>query len=533
MEPAGHLGEQPVKLWRLIVIGVLLALPVVVLVGAGMIALWRAGLYLWLWWLLPVCWLPAWLLARAWQAHWVAPSPALGGPASYWTPRDEQAWQLVRAEQERALEIPPDQLIDPHFYLQKAMSLATAIARHYHPHARDPIGARSVLEILAVAQLALEDSHRWVSEYVPGSHLVSIDQWRLLAQAPRWLSLAGNLGWAVSIAANPMNLGRFLAQKMTMNTGARQLQENALAWFYAMFMGRAGFYLIEMNSGRLRGDPRDYRRLTRTELEPPGAAPRPAASRKPPRPASPSTHVVIAVVGQVKAGKSSLINALIGQHAARVDSLPATGQVQSYRLTEQGRELVLLDTPGYDDSGASRRQLDTIRGVLTGADLVLLVLKATSPARQADVSVLRDLNASLTSHPDRKPPPVLGVLTHIDHLSPVLEWQPPYDWTQPVVRKEEQIRDAVRYHSQLFGDSLAGIVPVCSDVAGGRTYGVAEWLLPAVVELLGTAHGCAVLRVLREQTRQGQIRRLWTQFAKAGWQVLKACRGPSPPNTRG
>ncbi len=522
------------KLWRLIVIAVLIALPVVVLVVAGMVALWQVGLYLWLWWLLPLCWLPAWLLARVWQTHWVAPSPALGGPASYWTPRDESAWQLVRAEQDRALEIPPDQLIDPHFYLQKAMRLATAIARQYHPHAQDPIGARSVLEILAVAQLALEDSHRWVSEYVPGSHLISIDQWRLLARAPRWLSLAGNLGWAVSIAANPLNLGRYMAQRMTMNTGARQLQENALAWFYAMFIGRAGFYLIEMNSGRLRGDPRDYRRVTRAEREPPPASRTSAAvPPKPTTPHSPLHHVVIAVIGQVKAGKSSVINALIGQHAAHVDSLPATADVQAYRLTEQGRELILLDTPGYDDAGATRPQLDTLRDVLTGADLVLLVLKATSPARQADVAVLRDLNARLAAQPDRKPPPVLGVLTHIDHLSPMLEWEPPYDWTQPVVRKEEQIRDAVQYQGQLFGDTLAGIVPVCSDVADRRTYGVAEWLLPAIVELLGTAHGCAVLRVLREQTQRGQVRRLWTQLAKAGWQALKACRGPSRTDNRG
>jgi uncharacterized protein len=515
-----------VKLWRLYVISALIVLPVVVLVGAGMMALWRTGLYVWLWWLLPVCWLPAWLLAHYWRRQLVAASASLGEPAAYWTPRDEAAWSLVRAEQQRALQIPPDRLIDPHFYLQSVMALAMDIARHYRPQAKDPVGSRTVLEILAVAQLALEDSHRWITEYVPGSHLLSVDQWRLLAQTPRWMTLAGNVGWAVSIAANPANLGRFVASKLTVDSGSRQLQDNALAWFYAMFVGRAGFYLIEMNSGRLRGDPQRYRQLTRSSGAAPGAAPQEASQPRQQQPQP--TQVVIAVVGQVKAGKSSLINALIEQRAAEVDALPATSDVRQYRMSEDGRELVLLDTPGYADQGATEQQLKAIRTALAGADLVLLVLKVTSPARQADLSVLRELQQASAARPDRKPPPILGVLTHIDQLSPVMEWNPPYNWMQPVVRKEEQIREAVQYHGELFEASLAGVIPVCSDLAHERVDGVRQWLLPAIVELLGTAHGCAVLRILDDQARQGQVRRVFHQVAKIGLVLLNACRPRRP-----
>jgi len=79
----------------------------------------------------------------------------------------------------------------------------------------------------------------------------------------------------------------------------------------------------------------------------------------------------------------------------------------------------------------------------------------------------------------------------------------------------------------LLGDTPAGVVPVCSDVERGREFGVREWLLPAMLDLLGEARGCAVLRVLREEIRRGRVRRVFLQLARAGAAIL---RGRAPPS---
>ncbi len=82
-----------------------------------------------------------------------------------------------------------------------------------------------------------------------------------LGHAPAWFSTASNVTWAASVLMNPLNLGRYLISKFTTESATRQLREHALGWFYMIFIRNTGFYLIEMNSGRLRGGAARYRRL--------------------------------------------------------------------------------------------------------------------------------------------------------------------------------------------------------------------------------------------------------------------------------
>ena len=86
---------------------------------------------------------------------------------------------------------------------------------------------------------------------------------------------------------------------------------------------------------------------------------------------------------------------------------------------------------------------------LQESNAVLVVMDAHSPARDADRRTIRDLEAWYQSQPQLKPPPLLGVLTHVDLLRPVLEWSPPYDWREPTRPKEQSIDEAVRYVDQL------------------------------------------------------------------------------------
>src|SRR5206468_9476538 len=62
--------------------------------------------------------------------------------------------------------------------------------------------------------------------------------------------------------------------------------------------------------------------------------------------------IEIAVLGAVKAGKSSLVNALLGKQAATVDTLPVAHVGVRYNLTLTGGQPVsLLDTAGYGQDG--------------------------------------------------------------------------------------------------------------------------------------------------------------------------------------
>jgi predicted GTPase len=528
-----------VAIWRLAVLATLVVVPAAFMIGLGGWALYTTGWWAWIWWLMPLCWGAAWLLSRRWKKQLLAAVPTEGVPV-HWTRRDEQALTIIQAKQSSVSQIPPAKLIDPNFYFQSALDLSGDIARHYHPKASDPVGSLTVPEILAAGHLALEDMELWVQQYVPGSRLVTVDHVRLLAKAPKYYDLLTNVGWAVGILTNPVaNIPRFVVSKTVLASATNDLQANMLAAFYAAYLGRVGRYCIEMNSGRLRGGADKFReamsRLHSTEVPAtdvgpvPAPTPAPAEQRESVRVVTPTPKVdkqvvTIAIVGQVKAGKSSLINALLGERQAKVDVLPETRSVRRYHLdlsAEGPEELILLDTPGYNEAGATDAQDRETRQAVRHADLVLLVLDAKSPARRTDLVFIRGLSDWLNSQPQLKVPPIVAVLTHIDLLTPSLEWSPPYDWQTGTRVKEKAILSAVEYNSGQFSPHVDGVVPVCTDGERRRVYGVREWLLPAMTAALGEARAVAVIRTLHADLDTGRIKTIFGQLANAGRGLLK------------
>src|SRR5581483_7714483 len=111
------------------------------------------------------------------------------------------------------------------------------------------------------------------------------------------------------------------------------LQQNLLVWFVTAYVHRLGNYLIDLNSGRLRIGARRYRELLGREAA--ASAPVPAAPGAPPAEVDAVDNirrVTVTLFGQVKAGKSSLVNGLLGEMRARTDVLPATSEVARYEL---------------------------------------------------------------------------------------------------------------------------------------------------------------------------------------------------------
>lgn len=88
----------------------------------------------------------------------------------------------------------------------------------------------------------------------------------------------------------------------------------------------------------------------------------------------------VSLVGRPNAGKSTLLNALVGQKVAIVADKPQTTRtsVQGV-LTTPGAQIVFVDTPGIHkaDSQLNKRLMDTVRASLEERDLLLFLVEAT------------------------------------------------------------------------------------------------------------------------------------------------------------
>src|SRR6516225_4841281 len=94
----------------------------------------------------------------------------------------------------------------------------------------------------------------------------------------------------------------------------------------------------------------------------------------------------VSILGRPNAGKSTLLNALLGQKLAIVSSRPQTTRtsVQGV-LTLPEAQLVFIDTPGIhkSDSLLNKRMMDTIRAHADG-DVALFLIDALAPFTELD-----------------------------------------------------------------------------------------------------------------------------------------------------
>ena len=144
--------------------------------------------------------------------------------------------------------------------------------------------------------------------------------------------------------------------------------------------------------------------------------------------------------------------------------------------------------------------------------------------KQADAKMLADLNDWFREQRRLKPPPVIGVVSKIDGLRPVMEWSPPYDWESPSRPKEQSIREAVDYARQSAGAGLRNVVPVCSDRERGRVHGIEEWLLPMIIVQLDEARAVSLVRSLHHDYDRQKVGQTLSQLVAAGRRITDAIR---------
>jgi len=94
----------------------------------------------------------------------------------------------------------------------------------------------------------------------------------------------------------------------------------------------------------------------------------------------------VCILGRPNAGKSTLLNALVGENVAIISPKPQTtrNRIQGIvhvpqRKGRGGGQIVLIDTPGVHkpDSSLGRKMMVEVREALEGCDLVLVIMDVT------------------------------------------------------------------------------------------------------------------------------------------------------------
>lgn len=119
----------------------------------------------------------------------------------------------------------------------------------------------------------------------------------------------------------------------------------------------------------------------------------------------------VSILGRPNAGKSTLLNALVGQKVAIVADKPQTTRtaIQGV-LTTPDAQIVFIDTPGIhkSDTAINKRMMDAVRASLEERDAFIYVVDATKPFRADDEKALSIL---------RHGKPVIVALNKIDALA--------------------------------------------------------------------------------------------------------------------
>jgi len=155
----------------------------------------------------------------------------------------------------------------------------------------------------------------------------------------------------------------------------------------------------------------------------------------------------VALIGRPNAGKSTLLNRLVGQKIAAVSDKPQTTRFKIQGIiTKPEGQVVFVDTPGVHQPGyeLNRRMMAAVQDALMGVDLVCLIRDASVSTGNGDRFVL-DLVK-------RSEKPALLLLNKSDKLEdksallPLMDWyHNEYEWREiiPISALKDEMTDVL------------------------------------------------------------------------------------------
>jgi len=490
----------------LIALGLTL-LPLLLLMPLGLLWLWQHNSLLWLWLSGGLaCTMGGWMWVQyLHQKQFISLiDETKTEPNKRWNDRGQGAWQRVKKIAE---SVNPDDFPLEHqekwFNLGK--TVLESVAQHYHPDSEHPIAEIPIPYVLKIIELVSEDLRINFVENVPGSHIITIHD---IFRGQRFSTLAKKYYRLYRLLSMPLNPTSSLFrefQGMFTKTIVNAASENIKLWLLQMYIKKVGYYAVELYSGTMVLD-----EIAFAEYQP-------AKTQTEVQMDSPSREIPlrILVLGQVNSGKSSLINGLFGQLRIATDILPSTDHVKPYVLEKDGvQKAIVFDSAGYENQFEAKKSFARIESDILCSDLIVLVCSAVNGARQADKIVLNELTYLYKKQLYIPMPSVLVILTHIDQLRPLREWNPPYNIEKPDTQKSTAIRAAMEAVAEELKIDLARVIPAC--LKPDQLYNMQEGVIPAVLAHLESAKRTQYLRCIQEFRSEQDWLILWQQARKAG-----------------
>jgi len=503
-------GKQLRRYWPEIFLFLAVALPWLSLLVLGGVWLWQGG-HVWVWAIAAATLgLLAWPLARSIRRRADAETRhALGDlaePSPGWSAVEQDAWTDVLALADTTA---PFSFTELEPLLATARETVELVARRFHPEAHTAWAQFSLPEMLLLAERLSRDVRREALRHIPGVRAIRLSHLLWVQRQSERYGAVARTGWRFGLglwritraALNPVQAAGQETSAVIMDKTAKVLSYRLRAYATRMLVLEVGRAAIDLYSGRLA--------LSEDEI-------RAARERDMAGDVEPVAVVRIALIGQVSAGKSSLLNAMAQEIRSAVGPLPTTSTAREYLLDVEGRpEVMLVDLPGI---GGRTETLSDLLSQAERADIILWVASATQPAREPDRNGLDDLRAWARAQLARRTPPVLLALTHIDELRPAAEWSPPYDIGAPSGPKARAIRAALDATARILDLPVDAIVPVAMP-PGREPYNLdALW---ARIALDLDEAKLVQLDRLRVGQQGASLRELARQLGNAGRLIIK------------
>lgn len=104
----------------------------------------------------------------------------------------------------------------------------------------------------------------------------------------------------------------------------------------------------------------------------------------------------VAIVGLANAGKSSLINALVGEKVAIISNKPQTTRDNILGIVNgEDYQIVLIDTPGvhHSKNTLDKAMMKNVRSAISGVDLVLYLIDGTTIPNSEEIEYINHIEA--------------------------------------------------------------------------------------------------------------------------------------------
>ena len=504
-------------LWYLVLV---VALPIVSLTVLGLIYLWQHDYFL----MVLVAWLAFTLAGYA--AFSIRPSteaPLATGPDSGepsndsdlseilpdqlekrpdWTDADRAVWEQSLISINAVLAQKPDWESLP----EHALALLSGVSAHYHPTASAPtFGSSSIPDLeyrftlpeaLLVVSVASDRYRRVVLSHIPFAERVTVSTLRKLYRQQG--DIKSGFTWfnrvrRVARLVNPVAAAVGELRDQFTDRVFNHLSDSVQSDLKSLLLQEVVQVGIDLYSGKLKSSADELQRYQSRSFR--------EDEQHQPEAIEP---LRIVLLGQTSSGKSSLVNALANALQAEVDTLPTTDRTQTHVVQiDHAAPMHLIDTVGLDGSAAS---INALAEQAADADMLVYMARATQPARAPDQQLYAALNTVFAARPERRVPPLLLALTHVDLLPPRNEWSPPYDLGSSD-RKASMINEALISSAQQIGlPANTPAVPVCLSAERGL-YNV-EAIAAALMSLQNSA---TLAQWNRRRVERGEQSISWTE----------------------